>query len=134
MTVKQFSVEAQVIYDLLMGKSIHRPELDAKCDMMMSERHFTSLKNITLRYVDENGETVSLNAAENSDMAIKMKIIVLFVQSSRYDYAKESRDNLKRKLGLDQFNCSNYMPEIIDGRTREWKVDNLEDLIKAFQK
>lgn len=133
MNVKNFRIDVQPLYDLVvLGKSIHRPDLDERCYALLRARHYTSSDNITMRYVDETGKEVEMKVSDKSDIAIRMKILVLYVQSDRYNYSRSNRDDLKRKLGLDIVSCDYYMPELIDGRNREWLYDNLEDAVNAF--
>lgn len=136
MTVKTFDINVQPLYDLaVLGKDVHRPSLDDQAFALIRARHYTRLENISLKYKNQEGDEVKVNAADNSDdKTVRIKILALYVQTDRYDYSRSSREKLKAKLGLDQISCSNYMPEIIDGRSREWVVDNLEDAIKALLK
>lgn len=136
MTIKTFEINVQPLYDLaILGKDVHRPSLDDQAFAMIRARHYTRLENIILKYKDQDGNDVKFNAADNSsEGSVRIKILALYVQTDRYDYSRSSREQLKRKLGIDQISCSSYMPEIIDGRTREWTVDNLEDAINALTK
>lgn len=135
MTVKTFDINVQPLYDVaVLGKDTHRPSLDDQTFALIRARHYTRLENIFLKYKDQDGNEVRVNATDSSDVAVRIKIFALYVQSDRYDYSKQSREQLKIKLKLDQISCSNYMPEIIDGKTREWSVDNLEDAINALRK
>ena len=136
MTVKKFDINVQPLYDVVaLGKDVHRPTLDDKTFAFMRARHYTTLENISLKYEDEHGDEIKVSATDNGNpTVVRIKIFALYVQSDRYDYSRSDRDRLKRKLGLSELNCSNYMPEIIDGTTREWTVDNLEDAINAFRK
>ncbi len=136
MTIEAFGIDVQPIYDwVILGKSVHRPDLDEKTIIFMRARRYTRLENISLKYTNADEKQIVVNAADNtSPETVKIKIGFLYLQSIKYDYSKSSRDRLKERLGLDNLNCSNYMPELIDGRTREWIFDNLEDAIKAIKK
>ena len=133
MTVPKFTINVQILYDVvILGKDAHRPALDEQTSALMRARHFARLEKITLKYMDEDGKEVNVNAADNSNnAAVRVKIFFFFLHTDRYG---SDRDQIKRKLGLSELNCSNYMPEIIDGKAREWTVDNLEDAINAFRK
>lgn len=138
MNVATFEVNVQPLYDVaVLGKDIHRPDLEKPMEALMRARHYTALENIILKYKKEQNdkEEVKVEASDNSDETIvRIKIFALFVQTNKDCYSKSSREELKRKLGLNELNCNYYMPELIDGRTREWVVDNLEDAINALRK
>lgn len=116
------------------GVTVHRGTLKNAANSLIDARHYTPLANITLKYADENGVEHEVNATDTSVVVIRMKILALFVYSEMHDYSRSSREKLKVKLELDTISCSNYMPEIIDGKLREWTVDNLKDAIAAFKK
>ena len=128
-------VNIQDLYDIaVVGKKVHRGTLKTTAESLINARLYEPLDNITLKYVDENGVEQETVATATDEATTRVKILALFVQCQKHDYSRSSREQLKDKLGLYNISCSNYMPEIIDGKHREWSVDNLKDAIAALLK
>lgn len=129
------NIRVQDLYDVVVsGKKVHRGTLRDTAQSVADARLYSPLERITFSYTDANGEEQTVSATDTSVHVMRMKILVVFIQSQRYDYSRSSREQLKDKLGLSTVSCSNYMPEIINGKLRDWTVDDLSSAIAAFKK